>query len=442
MVLQPTYFWSRTMLWTIAVVTVAVVVWSCLAELDEVVHAVGKLQPRGSILDVQSPVPGVVSEILVKEGHKVHAGQVIVRLDTKVTLSRVRSLQEQLASMRAEQAFYEQLFKRNTVAVTPGSLPAELVDLAKNHASLLAEDKLLRAILDSTAESITLSADQKKLLSEEQKNRVETYERINSQLEQARLLEQNTKKIYDAYSQLLASGAGAKVDFLQRESAWIESVSRVKQLESQQQNIATQFSKEVLLRMGENTKRLAEIEANLTRAALANSQRIPEISSRLDAAEEELQQHEIKSTSDGVVFQVVAHKPGHVCTAKDIVVRIVPSEELIAQVDITNRDIGFISEGLACEIEVDTFPKREFGFLEGKVYFVGSDVLPPSENRRFYSFPAKVEFQRQELVIRGKAVPLQSGMSVNANIKVRKRRVINIFLDNKMRDFSKMREVR
>jgi HlyD family secretion protein len=359
-----------------------------------------------------------------------------------VTLSRVRSLQEQLASMRAEQAFYEQLFKRNTVAVTPGSLPAELVDLAKNHASLLAEDKLLRAILDSTAESITLSADQKKLLSEEQKNRVETYERINSQLEQARLLEQNTKKIYDAYSQLLASGAGAKVDFLQRESAWIESVSRVKQLESQQQNIATQFSKEVLLRMGENTKRLAEIEANLTRAALANSQRIPEISSRLDAAEEELQQHEIKSTSDGVVFQVVAHKPGHVCTAKDIVVRIVPSEELIAQVDITNRDIGFISEGLACEIEVDTFPKREFGFLEGKVYFVGSDVLPPSENRRFYSFPAKVEFQRQELVIRGKAVPLQSGMSVNANIKVRKRRVINIFLDNKMRDFSKMREVR
>jgi HlyD family secretion protein len=442
MVLRPTYLWSRAMLWTIVLVTVGVVIWSCVAELDEVVHATGKLQPRGSILDVQSSVPGVIAEMFVKEGQSVRSGETLARLDTKVAQSRVRSLQEQLASMKSEQSFYEQLFKRSGAPVAPGSLPPDVVDLAKNHASLLAEDRLLRAILDSNSDTFSLSEDQKNLLSEEQKNRIENYERITSQLEQGRLLEANTKKIYEAYSSLLASGAGARIDFLQREAAWIESVARVKNLESQQQNIATQFRKDALTRLGENTKRLAEIEANLTKTGLANSQHISEVTARMDAAQEELGQHEIKSIADGVVFQIVASKPGHVVGAKDIVVKIVPTDELIAQVDITNRDIGFINSGLACEVEIDTFPKREFGFLEGTVYFVGSDALPPTDVKRYYSFPAKIEFQRHELVIRGKSVPLQSGMSVNANIKVRKRRVINLFLDNILRPIDKMKEVR
>ena len=142
------------------------------------------------------------------------------------------------------------------------------------------------------------------------------------------------------------------------------------------------------------------------------------------------------------MFQIVSSKPGTVVAAKDIILKIVPSEELIVKVDITNSDIGFVSAGLPCEIEVDTFPKREFGFIEGEVYFVGSDALPPTDVKKFYSFPAKISLQKQHLTIRGKQVVLQSGMSVSANIKVRKRHVINLFLDNILGPLDKMKEVR
>jgi HlyD family secretion protein len=91
---------------------------------------------------------------------------------------------------------------------------------------------------------------------------------------------------------------------------------------------------------------------------------------------------------------------------------------------------------------VDTFPKREFGFVEGEVYFVGSDVLPPNEVRQFYSFPAKISLAKQSLHVRSKNILLQSGMSVGVNIKVRKRRVINIFIDSLLGPVDKMREVR
>ncbi len=442
MVLRQSYAWSRGMLWTIIGVTVAVIIWACFAEMDEVVHALGKLQPRGSVQEVQTPVSGVISEIMVKEGEGVKKGDLLVRLDPKVANAQVRSLQDQLTSMNSEQAFYDQLFQRGATPIAPVSLPADIIDLAKNHASLVAEDNLLRAIISSSADGANLNIDQKNLFTEEQKDRIENYERISSQLQQARLLEANSKKILEAYSKLLASGAGSRVEFLARESSWIDAVAKLKNLENQQQNIVTTFRKDAMTRLGENTKRIAEIEANLTKARIANSQRIFEITSRLEAAQEESAYHEIKSPSDGIVFQIVSSKPGTVVAAKDIILKIVPSEELIVKVDITNSDIGFVSAGLPCEIEVDTFPKREFGFIEGEVYFVGSDALPPTDVKRFYSFPAKISLQKQHLTIRGKQVVLQSGMSVSANIKVRKRHVINLFLDNILGPLDKMKEVR
>jgi len=443
MVLRQTHVWSRSIIWTIVGVFVAAVLWACFAPMDEVVHATGKLEPRGSVRDVQTPVGGVVSEVLVKEGQSVTEGEVLVRLDPKVAAAQVRALEDQLASMEAEQTFYSQLFRRDGAAPqAPVGLPPEILDLAKNHASLVAEDGLLRAIIGASSDGFNLDDDQTKLFTEEQKDRIENYNRITAQLQQSRLIADNAKQVLEAHRKLLASGAGSKVEFLARESAWFEAVGEVKNLENQQQNIITTFSKDAMKRLGENTKRIAEIEADLTKARIANSQRISEASGRLEAAREDLVYHEIKSPSQGIVFEIVASKPGNVVAAKDVILKIVPSGELVAKVDITNRDIGFIRMGMPCEVEVDTFPKREFGFIEGEVYFVGSDALPPDEVRRFYSFPAKISLQRQYLEVRGKEVPLQSGMSVSTNIKVRKRKVINFFLDSLLGPIEKMEELR
>ncbi len=442
MVLRQTMFWSRAMLWTLVWVTVAVLVWACVSEMDEVVHATGKLQPTGQVQEVRSAVGGVASEILVREGQRVATGEVLVRLDTRVALARLKSLQDQVLSLRNEQAFYERLFRRERLSAVPTGVAKEIVDLAKNHASLTAEDDLLRAIIDSKEDGFRLDPDQKKMFTESEKDRIENLERIRGQLEQARLLEQNAERVKTSFEQLLASGAGSRVDFLQREAAWIDAVSRVKTLEVQERNLATTFRREAMTRLGENTKRLAELEANLTKTRLESALKLADTEGRLEAASDELALHEIRSPSEGIVFEIVSVKAGHVLGAKDTVLKIVPSEELVARVDVTNRDIGFISTGLHCEVEVDTFPKREFGHLEGEVVFVGSDALPPDDVKRFYSFPVRIRLDRQDLSVRGRSMGLQSGMSVSANIKVRQRRVIDLFLDSLIRPLDRVKEMR
>jgi multidrug efflux pump subunit AcrA (membrane-fusion protein) len=87
-----------------------------------------------------------------------------------------------------------------------------------------------------------------------------------------------------------------------------------------------------------------------------------------------------------------------------------------------------VKEGMPVEVKVDTFPNLEFGSIKGKLINIGSDALPPTQERPFYAFPAKVEIESQEFDIGGRKIPLQAGMSVNSSILIRKRSVMTIFL--------------
>lgn len=442
MVMHQTYFWSRAILWIIIGTIIFSVLWACFAKMDEVIHAHGKLEPRGSVQDVQTPVGGVIEEILVKEGAVVAVGQPLLRLDRKVAEAEVSSLQKQLRSLQAERDFYEAVLGSNVQAEVPEGMSSAIANLAKEYASLSAEDKLLRAIIDSTAGSVVLDADQKELLSVELRNFEENLKAIRQQLTQAREIQSRTREIWTRFRGLADKKVASEVETMAKEVEYIQALAKVKELEGQEENLTTQFRMDARTRLGNNTKRLAQTEAELGRAKLANLQKLAETESRLASASESLNYHVIKSPANGVVFELISGTPGAVVAAKDAVLKIVPSEELIAKVDITNRDIGFVRVGMPAEVEIESFPKLEFGYVDGEVFFVGSDALPPNEVNMDYTFPAKISLAQQHLDVGGKEIRLQSGMSVNVNLKVRDRRVINFFLDSLMGPVEKMREVR
>lgn len=470
MYFRQTHVWSRAIMWTIIGTAIALFVWACLAHVDQVVHAPGKLEPQGSVQDVQSPVAGVISAILVEEGARVTTGQPLIRLDPSVASAELKSLNEMLASMKNEESFYNQLFQAGNVASPPAKLPQEIGDLAKNLVSLHAENRLLRSQIAFSDKGVSLDPDQKKLFDVAEMDRMERLHQANlkaeraekdlssaaSQLEQGRRLLENSHKILASYKKLVGSGGVSRVDYLAREAEAIQAETQVKRLEGlslslsleisrareEATNINTAYRKESMLLLSANMKNIAEIESGLTKTRLMNSQKISEIESRLAQSSSALEHHEITSPSDGIVFEIVASKPGAVVAPKDTVLKIVPTEELIAKVDITNRDIGFVREGLTCQVEIESFPAREYGRIDGRLIFVGSDALPPTQAKPFYSFPAKISLARQSLDVRGHSVPLQSGMAVSVNIKIRNRRVINIFVDSLLGPIDKMQEVR
>jgi hemolysin D len=88
------------------------------------------------------------------------------------------------------------------------------------------------------------------------------------------------------------------------------------------------------------------------------------------------------------------------------ILKLVPLDSLVAKVFVSNQDIGFIHPGMKVDVRVDSFPFSEYGDIKGKISWIGSDALPPTEVRRFYSFPAKVILDSQSLKTQGKALTL------------------------------------
>src|SRR5919106_864671 len=64
---------------------VALLAWAAFGRLDIVAVADGKLVPSSYLKIVQPAEQGIVKEILVKEGEKVEAGQVLSRMDSALS---------------------------------------------------------------------------------------------------------------------------------------------------------------------------------------------------------------------------------------------------------------------------------------------------------------------------------------------------------------------
>jgi HlyD family secretion protein len=136
----------------------------------------------------------------------------------------------------------------------------------------------------------------------------------------------------------------------------------------------------------------------------------------------------ITAPVSGTVFDLQVKK-GAIVSSGQVMLKVVPDDNLTTRAFISNQDIGFVYEGLPVDVKLDAFPSSEFGDIKGKVLQVGSDVLAPDDIIKYYHFPVKVALERQFLEVNGRKIYLQSGMSVTMNIKVRKRTVMSIFTD-------------
>lgn len=156
---------------------------------------------------------------------------------------------------------------------------------------------------------------------------------------------------------------------------------------------------------------------------------LADLRSKLTEIDVNIRYQAIKSPVDGVVFDLQPKSPGFVAQTSEPVLKIVPFDKLEARVEVPSEDIGFVAVGKPVDISIDSFPASDFGVLEGTVRSIGSDVLPPDQMNTTYRFPADIQLNSQQLKLKdGSNLPLQVGMSLQANIKLRKVSYLQLLL--------------
>lgn len=105
-IFQQSQIWSRAIGWGIMGLIVAVITWASLAHIDEAIPADGKLEPLDDAKKILAPMAGVVKQIYVKNGDKVRAGALLLRLESTVPESQLTYLASTKESLAAENSFY------------------------------------------------------------------------------------------------------------------------------------------------------------------------------------------------------------------------------------------------------------------------------------------------------------------------------------------------
>lgn len=215
------------------------------------------------------------------------------------------------------------------------------------------------------------------------------------------------KQILGRIASLHKSGAAAELQYLQQRN-------KVREIE------------------GEITKtkadRLRQI-AILHQAVQQLEGELADLRSKLTELAVNIRYQNLRSPVDGVVFDLKPKGAGFVAQTSEPVMKIVPFSALQAKVEIQSSDIGFVRIGRPVDLSIDSFPATDFGVLQGTLIGVGSDALPPDDLKQTYRFPATVRLNSQQFRLKsGQVLPLQVGMSLTANIKLRKVSYLQLLL--------------
>ncbi|MBW4600733.1 MAG: HlyD family efflux transporter periplasmic adaptor subunit [Calothrix sp. FI2-JRJ7] len=459
--LEQSSSWSRAIAWGIFGITAFTITWASVFKIDEAIHVTGKLEPKAPVTDIQAPVGGVVKTIHVKDGESVQQGKLLVSLEKNTAEAELGSLQNIRTALIHENNFYRnQMESVSPVIVRQKAallaIKPEIALLTQSRAAFVAENQLYRAQLQNSS-VIALTPEQNLRLQERQKQQTSLLAGTQMEIEQAKqqylqnqtqlvnakeVLEIN-QKILKNLDSLAKKGAYPRLQTLKQEQDVRIKTAEVAKLDQEQQrlkiaiaqaqaklqNTSAQSKEDIFARITTNDKSIAEIDSQLTKIILENQKKISEIDSKVSQTKTTLKYQSITSPINGTVFELKAKTPGYVTTSSEPILKIVPKDNLVAKVYITNRDIGFVHEGQQVDVRIDSFPFQEYGDIKGELIEIGSDALPPDQVYQYWRFPAKVRLTGQTLKIAGRHVALQSGMSINANVKLRKRTIMSIFTD-------------
>ena len=362
--LKQSSFWLKTVTWTLIGTSSFAVLWLGFAKTEEVVVALGRLEPKGDVKDIQIPIGGVIEEILVESGDSVEKNQVLVQLDKEASFEKYKSFQNAL------------------------------------------EEKELQ--LEKNISILSLKKDQK------EQELLLIQERIRSTTEKMDMNLVLLNKLEELYK----DGGISKFKYFEYKINHDDIVSELSRLKIEKEISAGRISQEI--------KKL-ESEQALIRAEIAS------LKSELITAKVTLKYQSLKSPVSGIVFDLKPTTEGYVAQSSEPIMKIVPFDDLEADIEIPSNKIGFVKVGMPVEISIDSFPSTDFGVLMGNVKKIGSDALPPSqvEQRNEYKYPATIELEEQTFKIQnGSTLPLQVGMSLSANIKLRKVSYLQLLFSN------------
>jgi HlyD family secretion protein len=392
-----------------AIVVVLVLVigvggWAATAVISGAVVASGSIVVDSNVKKVQHLTGGIVGELRVRDGDRVRAGDIVVRLDETVTRANLAIVTKGLDELTARKARLESERDGSDTIIFPAQLLAGAGD-PDRAAAMDSERKLftlrrtarngqkaqLRERIAQFQEEISgLIAQQDSkakeiaLIERELAGVRELWKQNLVQLTRLTALEREAARLDGERGQLIAAAAQAKGKIA-------ETTLQILQID---QDIASDVAKE-----------LREVDG-----------KIGEFIERKVTAEDQLKRTDIRAPQDGTVFQSAVHTIGGVITAGDPIMLIVPdADNLSVEVKVNPQDIDQLQLNQKAILRFTAFNVRTTPEIEGTVTRISADTSTDQRTGQSY-YTVRIAMAADQVERLGD-VKLLPGMPVEAFVQ-------------------------
>jgi len=426
-------FGAPLTLYTVVALMLCAVAWSCWAEVDKIVTAQGKLITVDPPVVIDTSVASQIRAMNVEFGDRVVAGQILATLDPtypeadlKQLEGRIDSLDALIARLNAEQEGRDfnppqaktdpsYALERNVFVRRKAEYDAKLLEFEANKRKYTAQ-------LTNTETLIALD-----------RRALARFERIMKMTE--KLVDKGARSQQDVDGIAIRMGQARKA--METAIGQRETFAKdIDLIDSQSVAYDAAWQSEMIVQLAEASQQRKDLVQERAKLIHTNSQ--VELKVPNDLPQKEFFVLEVADVSVGSVS-----KPG------EPIFRLVPLDGFYeAEVEVLGKDISMVREGTRDQfnsstlpkgsqvrIKLASFPYQKHGTIDGVIRKISEGSFEKDKNAAMINPAAATMYRtRVELIDPGslkkvgKSFRLMPGMTLTAEIKVGKQRVVQYFL--------------
>lgn len=393
-------------------------IWAYFAQIDELTRGEGKVIPSEKIKTIQSLDGGLISEILVKEGHQVKPNQALMKIDTTRFEA---SLEEN------KQTYYHLL-------VTKARLEVEAkLDLTKEQPKIELSDEVLE-------NAKTFAQNDIKLFNSRVDELKSTLDIFEVQLKQK---EQELKELKSKSYQLSRT-----IKIVREEKATMEKLvarrskskndllnirKELTQLEGDLQNTYVSIPRaKYAIQEAKNkvAEKLKIFQSEARNELQKINTEIKKYESKLVAEEDKLDKTVLVSPVNGIVKTINVNTVGGVVKSGTDLIEIVPlSDTLLIEAKIDPKDIAFINPQQKAIVKITAYDFSIYGSLEGKIVEISADsIIDKNDKDQESYYKVVIETNKNYLEKDGDKLPIIPGMITTVDIITGKKSILDYIL--------------
>lgn len=395
-----------------ALLVAGVGAWAIETRISGAVVAPGTLVVSSNLKKVQHPVGGVVGELRVRDGDRVKAGDVVMRLDETVTRANLAIVDQTLVEQTARKA--------RLVAEQDG---AEEISFSPDLTARISEADVQDAMLGEMRLLRVRRTSREGQKSQLQERIAQTHEQIRGLKEQVvakdreiDLLTQQLSGLEDLWSKRMIEFS--KLVAVRRDAARIagergalvSAIAQAKGKIAETEIQALQIDQDLRTEVG---KELVEVRG-----------KIAEYVERKITAEDQLRRIDIRAPQSGLVHELAVHTVGGVIAPGEQIMMIVPeADALEVETKVNPQDIDQVHFGQKTVLRFPAFNQRTTPEIDGAISYVSADLSTDQHTGTTF-YKARVAIPADGIARLG-GVRLVPGMPVESFVQTTERTVIS-----------------